>query len=64
MKFDFTINDCTFELGAQVEPGTLENAALQRAGLFKRLIDRIPLDSNRYDATNCTLARFEEEFSL
>ena len=64
MKFDFTINDCTFELGALVEPGTLKNAALQRAGLFKRLVDRIPLASNRYDAMNCTLACFKDKFSL
>jgi len=64
MKLDLIINDCTFELGDQVEPDTLKGAAFQRTGLFRRLLDRFSAGSDRFDAKNCTLACFGEKFSL
>jgi hypothetical protein len=64
MKLDLVINNHPFELGTRVESHTLKSAAFQRAGLIRRLFNRTPGGSTRFDAKNCTLACFGEEFSL
>ncbi len=64
MKLVLIINDCAFELGSRIEPNALERAAFQRTGLINRLLNRTPAGSTRFDTKNCTLACFEESFSL
>lgn len=64
MKLDLIINDCAFELGSRIEPDSLKSAAFQRTGLISRLLNRAPSGSTRFDTKNCTLACFDDSFSL
>jgi len=62
--FNLTINGFTFELGDQVEHDVLESASFQKEGLVQKIFSRTPPDSARFNAQNCTLTCFGEDFSL
>jgi len=58
------VNDLLLELGEALDAARLQGAEFRKAGIWRRLKDRIPAKQTRYDANDCTLDLFDRELSL
>ena len=64
MSLELKINSVPIELGGTVDIKTLEDADFNKAGPLRRLFTNLPLGQTVFQADNCKLECFNDEFSI
>jgi hypothetical protein len=58
------IDDLTLQPGEAIDPEALEKSSFRSPGVMHRLLRRLPRGHVMLETNNCTIACFDEEFSL
>ena len=64
MNLELKINSVTIELGGIVDTDALDRAEFQKAGPLRKLFNNQPLGQTLYQADNCKLECFDDEFCI
>ena len=64
LKIDLRINDTPVKLGETIDGATLDRADFRKAGLLRRVIDRLPAGLQRFEAQDCTLSCFDDKIQF
>jgi hypothetical protein len=64
MSLELIINSLPLKLGETVDPESLVEADIYKAGPIRRLLTNLPLGQTVFQADNCKLECFDDEFSI
>jgi len=64
MSIELKINSLPLKLGETVDTSSLEEADFNKAGPIRRLLTHLPLGQTVFQADNCKLECFDDEFSI
>ncbi len=64
MSLEIKIKSVPIELGGIIDVNSLEEAEFSKAGPLRRLFKQLPLDQTVFQANNCKLECFDDEFSI